>query len=84
LKATDFFAGTTLPVRDSFCTWINGGWGGEVAGLLSIYGADASMNETTFTRKCEFGRWCDAAVHFAADWVIVDRGGDQPPVQRVE
>jgi hypothetical protein len=57
LKGTDFFAGITFPVGDSFCTWINGGWGGEVVGLSSIDGADASMNETTFTRKFETGRW---------------------------
>jgi len=57
LSGTDFFAGITFPVRDSFCTWINGGWGGEVVGLSSIDGADASMNETTFTRKFELGRW---------------------------
>jgi hypothetical protein len=57
LKGTDFFAGITFPVGDSFCTWINGGWGGEVVGLSSIDGADASMNETTFTRKFELGRW---------------------------
>ena len=57
LKGSDFFAGITFPVRDSFCTWINGGWGGEVVGLSSINGADASMNETTFTRAFELGRW---------------------------
>jgi len=57
LSGTDFFAGITFPVGDSFCTWINGGWGGEVVGLSSIDGADASMNETTFTRKFELGRW---------------------------
>jgi hypothetical protein len=57
LKGTDFFAGITFPVRDSFCTWINGGWGGEVVGLSSIDGADASRNETTFSRKFELGRW---------------------------
>ena len=57
LKGSDFFAGITFPVRDSFCTWINGGWGGEVVGLSSLDGADASMNETTFTRRFELGRW---------------------------
>ena len=57
LKGSDFFAGITFPVGDSFCTWINGGWGGEVVGLSSIDGADASMNETTFNRKFELGRW---------------------------
>jgi hypothetical protein len=57
LKGSDFFAGITFPVRDSYCTWINGGWGGEVVGLSSIDGADASQNETTFTRKFEIGHW---------------------------
>lgn len=57
VKGSDFFAGITFPVQDSFCTWINGGWGGEVVGLSSIDGADASMNETTFMRKFELGRW---------------------------
>ena len=57
LKGIDFFAGITFPVGDSFCTWINGGWGGEVVGLSSLDGADASENETTFTQKFELGRW---------------------------
>jgi len=57
LKGADFFAAITFPVRDSHCTWINGGWGGEVVGLSSIDGADASMNETTFSRPFDLGRW---------------------------
>lgn len=57
MKGSDFFAGITFPVRDSFCTWINGGWGGEVVGLSSIDGADALRNETSFSRKFELGRW---------------------------
>ena len=57
MKGSDFFAGITFPVGDSFCTWINGGWGGEVVGLSSLDGADASMNETTFTWRFELGRW---------------------------
>ena len=57
MKGSDFFAGITFPVRDSYCTWIVGGWGGEVVGLSSIDGADASMNETTSNRKFDPGRW---------------------------
>ena len=57
IKGSDFFAGITFPVADSYCTWINGGWGGKVVGLSSINGADASRNETTFTRDFETGRW---------------------------
>ncbi len=57
LAGGDFFAGITFPVGDSYCTWINGGWGGEVVGLSSIDGADASMNDTTLNWKFETGRW---------------------------
>jgi hypothetical protein len=57
VKGRDFFAGITFPVRDSFCTWINGGWGGEVVGLSSINGADAARNETTSGWTFELGRW---------------------------
>lgn len=57
MKGSDFFAGITFPVKESFCTWINGGWGGQVVGLSSIDGADASENETSFGRKFETGRW---------------------------
>lgn len=57
IKGSDFFAGITFPVGDSLCTWINGGWGGEVVGLSSINGADASDNETSSARKFEPGRW---------------------------
>jgi hypothetical protein len=56
-KGSDFFAGITFPVGDAFCTWINGGWGGEMVGLSSLDGADASENETAFTRKFELGQW---------------------------
>jgi hypothetical protein len=46
LSGRDFFAAATFPVRDSYVTLINGGWGGSVTGLSSLNGADASENET--------------------------------------
>jgi hypothetical protein len=57
MKGSDFFAGITFPVGDAYCTWINGGWGGEMVGLSSIDGDDAAHNETSFTRKFELGHW---------------------------
>jgi hypothetical protein len=33
MDGSGFFAGITFPVYDSFCSWINGGWGGMVAGF---------------------------------------------------
>ena len=46
LDGNDFFASLTFPVGDSFCTWVTGGWGGDIVGLSSIDGWDASDNET--------------------------------------
>ncbi len=46
LRGGDFFASLTFPVGDSFCTWIGGGWGGDIVGLSSIDNWDASENET--------------------------------------
>jgi len=57
IQGSDFFAGITFPVGDSFCTWINGGWGGQVVGLSSLDEQDASENETSFTREFQNGRW---------------------------
>jgi len=42
----DFFAALTFPVGDSFCTLVNGGWGGTLVGLSSLNGMDASENST--------------------------------------
>ncbi len=77
IKGGDFFAGITFPVRDSYCTWINGGWGGEVVGLSSIDGADASMNETTSNRKFELGRWYTLRLRVTPDAITTWIGGEQ-------
>jgi hypothetical protein len=47
LEGRDFFAAATFPVGDSFVTLVNGGWGGNVTGLSSLDGADASENDTS-------------------------------------
>jgi hypothetical protein len=57
LEGSDFFAGITFPVNDSFCSWINGGWGGSVVGLSSLDGDDASENDTSILRDFVKGRW---------------------------
>jgi hypothetical protein len=46
LQGNDFFASLTFPVDESFCTWVAGGWGGDIVGLSSIDGWDAASNET--------------------------------------
>ena len=62
LEGRDFFAGVTFPVDDSFCSLILGGWGGQVVGLSSINGMDASENETSQSMEFETGRWYDIRI----------------------
>jgi hypothetical protein len=57
VEGSDFFAGVTFPVADSFCSLILGGWGGMVVGLSSINGMDASENETSQSVRFESERW---------------------------
>lgn len=54
---SDFFCGLTVPVKDSCCSLIVGGWGGSLIGISSFDGADASENETTRFINFENGRW---------------------------
>jgi hypothetical protein len=57
VQGNDFFASVTFPVGDSFCTWVLGGWGGDIVGLSSIDGWDASDNETRSYVTFENDRW---------------------------
>jgi hypothetical protein len=62
VQGRDFFAGVTFPVADSFCSLILGGWGGQVIGLSSINGMDASENDTSQSIEFESGRWYDVRI----------------------
>jgi hypothetical protein len=57
VTGSDFFCGLTVPVSNSFCTLIVGGWGGSLVGVSSLDGQDASENETTRFLNAEQGRW---------------------------
>ena len=57
IEGNDFFASLTFPVGDSFCTWVTGGWGGDIVGLSSLDGWDASDNETRTYLDFEKRRW---------------------------
>jgi hypothetical protein len=57
VKGGDFFCGFTFPVKDSYCSFIVGGWAGSVVGLSCIDGQDASENETTRYKSFESNRW---------------------------
>jgi hypothetical protein len=57
VMGSDFFCGLTVPVGDSHCSLICGGWGGGLVGISSLDGMDASENETTKFMDFEKGRW---------------------------
>jgi hypothetical protein len=56
-EGDDFFAAITFPVGASFCSWINGGWGGQMVGLSNLDGQDASENDTSTSLEFQNGRW---------------------------
>jgi hypothetical protein len=78
-EGNDFFASLTFPVGDSFCTWVTGGWGGDIVGLSNLDGWDASDNETRTYFNFENGRWYRLRLQVTADriqaWI-----DDQPIV----
>lgn len=53
----DFFASLTTPFGDSAFTFVTGGWGGDIVGVSSIDGWDASDNETRTYFEFESERW---------------------------
>ena len=57
VMGADFFCGLTVPVGDSFCSLIVGGWGGALVGISSLNGMDASENETAKYVNFEQDRW---------------------------
>ena len=66
-QGNDFFASVTFPVGDSFCTWVTGGWGGDIVGLSSLDGWDAADNETRNYFTFETSRWYRFRLQVAGD-----------------
>ncbi|MFZ9936285.1 MAG: family 16 glycoside hydrolase [Luteolibacter sp.] len=59
ISGNDFFCGLTFPVRseNESVTFVVGGWGGDIVGISSIDGLDASENSTASMQQFETGRW---------------------------
>lgn len=77
IEGSDFFAGVTFPVADSFCSLILGGWGGQVVGLSSINGMDASENATSQSREFESNRWYNVRIRVTPDRISAWLDGRQ-------
>ena len=54
---SDFLLGLTVPVGDTYITWINGGWGNRIVGLSDLDGKSADDNETTVEMEFKKERW---------------------------
>ena len=77
VRGGDFFASVTFPVGESHATFVTGGWGGDIIGLSSIDGWDASDNETRSYFQFETGRWYQFRVAVTAERVRVWIDGKQ-------
>jgi hypothetical protein len=77
IDGSDFFAGITFPVADSFCSLILGGWGGTVVGLSSINGMDASENDTSQSIAFDTGRWYDVRIRVTPEKIQAWLDGKQ-------
>ncbi len=71
LQGNDFFASLTFPVGESFATLVTGGWGGDIVGISSIDGWDASENETRSYFTFENGRWYTLRLQVTTDRIKV-------------
>ena len=56
-SGTDFFSALTFPIGEKCVTFVNGGWGGFVAGISSIDDMDASENSTSSFYNFKTGQW---------------------------
>ncbi|MDO4558736.1 MAG: DUF1080 domain-containing protein [Planctomycetia bacterium] len=57
LDGSDFFATTTFPIGDDYCSFVVGGWGGGLVGLSSVDRMDASENSTSTWRSFSDNTW---------------------------
>lgn len=73
LRGGDFFASLTFPAvapggsSKAYATWVMGGWGGDIVGISSIDGWDASDNETRTYFEFETGRWYACRLRVTSD-----------------
>ena len=67
----DFFASLTFPVGGSFATFVSGGWGGDIIGISSLDGWDASDNETRAYFTFENDHWYPMRVRVTPERITV-------------
>ena len=57
IDGDDIFCGICFPVGKDHCSFVCGGWGGQVVGLSSVDGEPAMENETCKIQEFKKGQW---------------------------
>ena len=70
LRGGDFFASVTFPAGGNFATWVLGGWGGDIVGISSLDGWDASDNETRSYFNFDTGHWYAFRLQVTAETIV--------------
>lgn len=87
LEGSDFFCGLTFPVGKTACTFVVGGWGGNVVGLSSVDNNDASENDTSGSKDFALNRWYPIRVRVTAEkieaWIGTEKMVDLETKDRV-
>lgn len=82
----DFFATTTFPVGDAFCSLVVGGWSGKVVGLSNLDSMDASSNETRKDLEFKQNQWYKIRIRVSTNrieaWIGPDKVVDQDTTDR--
>jgi hypothetical protein len=71
LAGNDFFCTTTFPVAEAYCSFVVGGWGGQVIGLSSIDTRDASENETGASKAFKDKQWYTVRIRVTKQRIAV-------------
>jgi len=84
VKGYDFFGTITFPVKESHCSFVNGGWASDIIGLSTIDGYDASENETSSYYGFKDKQWYEFRVRVSDDRITVwcypvDEAGKDDP-----
>lgn len=69
IDGSDFFSGIVFPVKDKFCSFVVGGWGGGVVGLSSIDGLYATENETASFHTFKDETWYTIRLRVAETYI---------------
>ena len=69
IDGSDFFCGIVFPVKEKFCSFVVGGWGGGVVGLSSIDNLYATENETASFHTFKDKTWYKIRLRVAEKYI---------------